>query len=198
MSRRTQLILLILVAVLLLGLGIWLFFQPFLSQEQPEQLPEQVTPQTTVPEVQEPVRTTPSTGGISADIRQLENRAVDVVTRIGSGSNADGFRGYEDVLLNVTPALRTKLEAERAALQAQYPADSSSYGFTSRVVSVDRRLAKSGADAIPFILQVQRTEDSGNPGDPDAISYREVTVTLVKQGDGSYLVDDIVWKEITL
>lgn len=197
MSRRTKLILLIITTLLLLGLGLWLLLQPFMgTPEQPSTLPTDVTPSGSIPEAQEPIQ--PSAPRIAQDIRQLENSAINAVTRAGSGSNSEGFRGYEDVMLNATPSFQIELRAEQTSLQSAHPAEGASFGITSRVVAVDRKLAHSDADVIPFILQVQRAEDTGNPDAPTAVSYHEATVTFKKQTEGGYLIDGIVWKDIQI
>ncbi|MCR4278429.1 MAG: hypothetical protein NUV84_01485 [Candidatus Uhrbacteria bacterium] len=197
MSRRTKLIILIITTLLLLGIGLWLLIQPFISPPaQPPGLPTDVTPSGSIPSAQEPVQ--PQAPSVAQDIRQLENLAINVVTRIGSGSNSEGFRGYEDVMLNVTPSLQAYLQKEQTAMQTAHPVLGSTYGLTSRVVAVDRKLARSGADTIPFVLQVQRTEDAGNPDAPVSVSYHEATVTFKKQAEGGYLVEGIVWKDIQI
>jgi len=198
MTRRTKLIILILVAALLLGLGLWLLLRPLISpSDQPPSLPPGVTPTSTTPEIREPIRPA-QTPGVTSDIRQLENLAANAVTRIGSGSNTDGFRGYEDVLLNATPSYQTTLRADQAAMQQRYPADGVLYGITTRVVSVDSSAAISGADVVPFTLQAQQVEDAGNPVEFTAVFYKEVTVSFRKQADGGYLIDGIVWTDIEI
>lgn len=197
MSRRIKLILLIVATAALLGLGLWLLLTPLIGPpEQPPELPPAVTPSGEVPEIREPVQ--PPLPTVTQEVRQLENLAVSVVTRIGSGSSADGFRGYEDVLLSATPAMQDALRRERAAMQAAHPADGPAYGVTSRVVAVDRRFARPGEDRVTFVLQVQRSEDAGNPSAPTSVTYHEATVTMAKQPDGGYLVDEIVWQNIQI
>jgi hypothetical protein len=189
MERRNQLFLLIIVALAILGFGLWMLFQPFLSKyvEQPPALPEQVTPGGTVPGtgVKTDVETPPV---IAPDIKELSDRAAVFAERLGSGSSQDGFTGYDDVMLGATPAFREILNAQRQELVRLHPATGLPYGLITRVVSVDNKQAVSGAGIIPFILQVQEAEDAGNPAKPSRVSYSEWTLSFEKQSDGSYLV----------
>lgn len=195
MSRRTKLIILIVVTLLLLALGLWFLFRPFFGPEQPPAPSGPGTPSFQPSTTTEPVRP-PQGTRVPQDIKQLEDLAVSVVTRIGSGSNTDGFRGYEDVLLNATAGFQTELQRLQSAMQGAHPEIGDAYGVTTRVVSVDSRDAVSGAERISMTLQTQRAEDAGNPGSPTAVSYLEAIVTFQRQADGSYLVDTIVWSDI--
>lgn len=200
MDRRTKLLILILVAIALLGLGIWILLKPFLGQEtivQPPSLPSAIAPTTTLPTpTPQPATGVAATPKLSADIKNLQDAAGVFVSRIGSGSYRDGFRGYNDVLLNSTPEYRVVLLADQKQLQQAHPMTGPAYGITTRTVSVDARSAVAGADTVTFIVQAQQAEDTGNPGQPTKIQYKEATVTFQKQADKSYLLSTIVWKDI--
>lgn len=200
MERRHKLLLLIILALLLLGFGIWYLLQPILdNRKQPPALPNTVTPSTNLPP-----RTTPTNGGpagsagLSPELKTLENLAGIIVARIGSGASGEGFRGYQDVLINATPTFQKTLLDEQRALQQTYPANGATYGRVTRVVAIESRQAVSGAAIIPFTVQVQRVEDAGNPSAPTSISYKEATVSFERQSDKTYLVNGIVWKDIEL
>ncbi|MBI4139315.1 hypothetical protein HY479_04185 [Candidatus Uhrbacteria bacterium] len=198
MEKRTKLILLIIGALILLLIGLWILFQPFLPKllpAQPPGLPGAVSPGG-APPVQTPLTGKPTT--IPQDIKQLEDLAAAIVSRVGSGSSANGFQGYDDVLINATPVFRETLRSRQQEMQRAHPANGPAYGIVTRVVSIDSRAAVSGADIIPFTVQAQQAEDAGNPAQPTRVSYTEVTVTFEKQSDGTYLLDNLEWKDIQL
>lgn len=197
MERRSKLLILIGIGLLLLAIGLWILFQPFLPQsQQPPALPETATPNTNV--------TTPTTAPVvrppsqptSPDLKQVEDLAASFVAREGSGSSAQGFLGYTDVLLNATPSYRETLKAEQLAMQRAHPAAGPWFGVVTRVVSTDSKGVVAGSSPISILVQVQRAEDAGNPSAPTSVTYQEATVTLEKQSTGGYLVSNVVWKTI--
>jgi hypothetical protein len=198
MQRRTKLILLIVAAAILLAIGIYILIQPFLpgTPAQPPGLPTGATPSVTIPSTGVTASATPATPAIAPDVKRMEDFASMFVSRMGSGSSADGFTGYDDVLLNATPAYRQTLRAEQAALQTAHPVTGPSFGVSTRVVSTDSSGASSGAQEAVIAVEVQRAEDAGNPSSPTSITYKQADVTLQKQGDGTYLVSSVVWKDI--
>jgi cytoskeletal protein RodZ len=205
MERRTKLLILILVALVILGFGIWLLLTPLLQTPptQPPSLPSSIQPSTSVPSSTQIGQTsfgtvTSSGAAVPLQVKQLGDLASVIVARIGSGTSREGFRGYADVLVNATSAYQERLKQDRLTMQRLHPVSGSQYGMVSRVVSVNTSKASTGAEKNVFTLQVQKAEDAGNPGQPTKVSYLEATVTFVRQADGSYLVDDIVWKDIVL
>ncbi|MBU1032827.1 MAG: hypothetical protein ABII13_04135 [Patescibacteria group bacterium] len=197
MNRRNKFFLLILLALLVLAIGLYILFQPLFERAaQPPDLPGGATPGAFVPETPPtPIKTAPA---IPADIKQLSDRAAAFVERLGSGSNSEGFRGYEDVMLDAAPKFRQTLQQEQEIMVQTHPVLGPVYGVIARVVSVDNSQAKSGADIVPFILQTQIAEDVGDPGKPFKISYIEVTLSFEKQVDGSYLVNGLSRKPLEL
>lgn len=189
MQRRTQLFLLIIAALAVLIFGLWVLLQPFLPERapQPPSLPGQVAPGGAAPGagVKTKIETPPA---VQPDIKELSDRAAIFAERVGSGSSQDGFRGYDDVMLEATPAFRETLNARRQELVRAHPAAGALYGLVTRVVSVDNKQAVSGADIIPFIMQIQEAEDLGDPAKPTRVSYSELSLLFEKQTDGSYLV----------
>ncbi len=199
MQRRTQLIILIIIAACALGFGIWFLVSPFMQKQvvqQPDALPSKVVPSNAVPPIIPKLGGAPAATSVSADLKRLADLAGIMVARIGSGASGEGFQSYADVMINATPAYQVMLKQEQAALQALHPASGPSYGRITRVVSVDGTRAKSGADMIPFMIQTQQAEDAGDPAKPTAILYKAATVTFEKQADKTYLVSGIVWTDI--
>ncbi|MFH0986030.1 MAG: hypothetical protein V1882_10970, partial [Candidatus Omnitrophota bacterium] len=79
-----------------------------------------------------------------------------------------------------------------------HPAAGPMFGITTRVVSNKASSAVSGAASVTFVLSVQQAEDAGNPGAPTAVKYKEATVVFQKQSDGTYLINDVTWKDLEL
>lgn len=196
MEKRNKLILLIIVALILLAIGIWILLKPFLgTPEQPPSLPTGVTPSGATP-------IAPTVGSVPTvtpqDVKELEDIASAIVARVGSGSSANGFKGYEDVLINATPSFQQELTSEQQAMQRAHPVSGPAFGIVTRVVAIDSKSAVSGADVMPFTVQAQQAEDAGNPSSPTKVSYKEVTVTFEKQTKGGYLLSGLSWKDIEL
>lgn len=203
MERRTKLLILIVIALAILGVGIWFLLTPILgpSPEQPPSLPGNIQPSTSLPPVtgtNSGPATVPTSSGVVVppQIKQLGDLAAIVVARIGSGTNSEGFRGYSDVLLNATLAYQQRLQQDRSAMQRLHPETGPAYEIITRVVSIDVSKASAGAQTNVFILQAQKAERTGSSTESPKVSYIEASVTFVKQADGSYLVDNIVWKDI--
>ena len=199
MERRTKLILLIVAAVILLAIGVYILIQPFLpatTPAQPPGLPTGPSPTATIPPTAPAAPATPAAPAVPQDVKRMEDLASIVVSRLGSGSSADGFTGYDDVLLNATPAYREILRTEQAALRKAHSATGPAFGISTRVVSVDSRGASSGAREAVIAVEVQRAEDAGNPASPTSVTYKKADVTFQKQADGTDLVASVVWKDI--
>lgn len=195
MERRTKLALLIAVALLLLGFGVWYLLQPVLRYAQPPALPGQVTPTTTIPP--KPTGTgAPSGTPVSQGLKRLQDLAGIFVARVGSGASGEGFSGYNDVLINATEGYQRTLLDEQRAMREAHPATGPAFGIVTRVVAIDGRDAVEGADIISFTVQVQQAEDAGNPGAPTRVAYKEAIVSFEKQTDKTYLVNGVVWKDI--
>jgi len=197
MERRTQLGLLILVAIAILAFGIWYLLQPvFKTVPQPPALTGQALP-STIPT---------STGGVpvvsgtaeplAPDVKRLQDLAGIIVARLGSGASAEGFQGYDDVMINATLAYRSVLRTEQQSMRATHPATGPQYGVLTRVVSIDPVSALPGAAQMTYRVQVQRVEDVDRA--PSVVTYKEATVTFERQSDGTYLVSNVVWKDIVL
>lgn len=199
MEKRTKLGLLILVALAILGFAIWYLFQPlFKTVQQPPNVPNEVTPTTNLPSTS--TQQIPVGGGaavtVSQDVKALEDLAKKFVVRVGSGSSSDGFTGYDDMLINANASERIKLKSEQSALVTAHPARGPLYGMTTRFISIFTVSAQAGAANMTFRLTTQFNQDAGNPDQPTSVSYRDATVTFERQPDGTYLVSDLVWKDI--
>ncbi|MEO5927075.1 MAG: hypothetical protein ABIO72_00190 [Patescibacteria group bacterium] len=198
MEKRTKFGLLILLALIILGFGIWYLFQPyFRTVQQPPSLPNNVIPSNTVPTSTVPQ--IPVGGGttvVPQDIQDLQTRTKNVISMIGSGSNSNGFAGYSDALVFATANEQIKLKAEQAALQQAHPVDGPTYGMTTKTPFAPKSIsAEPGAATMIFSVQAQRLEDNGDPTHT-IVTYKEATVTFERQPDGTYLVSDVVWKDI--
>lgn len=201
MERRNKLVLLILLALALLIFGVWYLLQPILENSESD------AKNTPPPLVQEPknladsVPKTPEEIAIDEgqkDLRKVQSLAGIVVSRIGSGASGEGFRGYEDVLINATASYRKVLLEEQAAMQALHPATGPSFGVVTRVVAIKIAKADPNASSVSYVVQVQQAEDAGDPNAPTKVYYKDVTVTFEKQPDKSYLLNGLVWKNIEL
>jgi len=204
LTRRRIAIILIMIGLLALGIGLYIIVSLFLPQKTTTEpnLPKPGTDMTvTAKPKAEPkvialpdvVINTSSQAAIksSSDVRDAINRASSVVSRMGSGSNQDGFLGYQDAILDATDAFKTYLLKLQSDMKAAHPANGSVYGVTTRVVSADVISGEQGADKIVLKVQTQKAEDMGDRAEPTSITYEEVTVTLLRQSDGSYLVDRV-------
>jgi len=211
-QRRNIAILLIILGLIALGFGLWLLISMFLPQNQNGSnmnLPGAGTDLSVTPGNRQAPRTisapvvvqgtsTPETAPVkSSDVRDAINLATDVVARMGSGSSQSGFLGYDDVMLSGTARFQDFAKQQRQALQTAHPATGATYGVTTRVVSNKVVSGDEGSDAIMILVQAQRTEDAGDRGLPTSVSYYEYTVTLLRQTDGKYLVDEITYKPVT-
>lgn len=195
MERRTKLLILIILAAVLLAFGIWYLLKPIIGpSDQPSRLPSEITPSANLPNPQiQPAVIAPPP--LPPDLKQLQDLAGNFVSRMGSGSSWEGFKGYEDVMVNATSEYQALLRAERLALQKAHPESGPAFGMATRVIAVDASQAVSGADIAVFIVQTQQAEDAGDPTKPSKVGYKEATVSFEKQSKG-YLINKVVWKDI--
>ncbi len=209
MQKRTKLAIVLLIGLILLAIGLYFFFSPYLENRQAAQPP--ALPASTTPTFPKPankpvvVPATPSgtptpVADLSdvAKLRMLENKARTVVERVGSGSNNTGFLGYEDVALDFTSAGQAVLKAEQAKLVAEHPARAASFGISTRVVSSHIRDAKWGDASILATVQAIQSEDAGNARIPTKSLGKKIEVTFLKQADGLYLIESLTWTELPL
>lgn len=202
MSKRTKLILLIITVVLLFGIGLYFFLQPILENrvvEQPPQLPDATTPvlpksrprpapgqvaSTTIPQV---------TLDDSAKLRMLETKAATVTERVFSGSNSDGFSGYEDVAADFSSSGQQWLYAEKQRMQAAHPMSGPAFGITARAVSSKLMTGAAwGNDSIQVTVQLILREDIGTQ------SAKKIIWNFEKQSDGSYLISSASVSDLSL
>lgn len=205
MSRRTKLALIILVAVLLLALGLYLILSQLLGTP-PGAAPAAPTP--TAPYIAPSVPAAPASGGtttgtspvaaVSDAIRLLENRSRSVVERIGSGASTNGFLGYQDVLVEFTPAGRDALLAEQRALQTAHPVTGPAYGISTRAAAARASSGASGDARIVLTVEAVQNIDAGDPSRPTERIAKRADVTFVRQADGGYLIDRLVWSDLQL
>jgi len=207
LNRRKTAVLLIVVGLVALGFGLWILFGMFWPAKTPtpgynaEATPLPVTPRAPVPKTYAaPVivqgNSTAGEGAHGTDVLEATNRASDVVGRMGSGSSQSGFLGYEDVLLDGTAKFQAVARKEQQDLRSLYPSAGATYGITTRVVSTDLVEGKNGADKIVIKVKTQKAVDAGDRSQTTGIAYWEYQVTLLRQADGKYLVDEITSQQV--
>ena len=134
--------------------------------------------------------TVPLTATIS-DKDQVLNLSSDIVSRMGSGNNQEGFMGYEDAKLQATSKLADFFSSERQKMISQYPVTGAVYGVIDRVVAAKIVSGNEGDSNFTVEVKVQRIENAGDISKPTKISYPVYNVKLVKQSNGSFLADEI-------
>ena len=202
MSKRTKLILVIVIGLLLLMLGVWFLLQPLLKKApvtQPAALPSKTTPYVP-PGKPTPIGVVSSTLPVitpptDVQLGILENQARITVERIGSGVSDDGFVQYQDVLSSFTSSGQTKILTQQKTLQQQHPASGPAYGMTTRAISSHVTSGKTGDAAITANVEAIQYVDNGNPAKPLQNLPKLVVVTFEKQSNGSYLISDMVWTD---
>ena len=206
MQKRTKLIILIIVGLLLLLLGLWIFLSPILKQRALQQpsAPTQGTPYMPQPGQKNPTQGTPQASGTSTApapvdaMKELQNKAKSLAERIGSGSSQTGFLGYQDAMLDMTPNGRAALQKAQTTLQQEHPAKGGLYTITTRAVSSKVTKGKIGDAQIVISIETVQTENAGLAGVTPKGSAKRADVTFVKQTDGSYAADAVAWSDIQL
>ena len=208
MQKRTKLAILILVAFVLIAIGVWIFSTPLRKQTPQPAVPTNSLPsttpsgtkqpsQTTVPGTSAPVATPPPTPAQNSELI-LQNTAKSSVERIGSGTSQDGFLGYQDVLTGVTASERTELLAEQKTMQRSHPQAGPVYGISTRSVSSNVLTGAFGDSTLTILVEAIQSTDAGDPTKPTLTKGKQITVTFVKQDNGLYLIDKIVWSDEAL
>ncbi|MFA6447679.1 MAG: hypothetical protein WCW31_05540 [Patescibacteria group bacterium] len=195
-NRRVSAVLLIVLGLALLGFGIWIIASMFFSKAPVQQPANQTNVyQKPAPKIYAaPVTltgtsTSPSNAK-SSDAQEAVNKASTVVSRFGSGTSADGFLGYSDVMIDGTDNFKTQMLAEQKSMQQAHPVTGPLYGITTRIVSSDVVQGKNGEDKFVVKVSAQKAVDSGDRSKPTLVSYMQYMVMLAKQ-NGTLLVDSI-------
>ncbi|MDD2785891.1 MAG: hypothetical protein PHS79_03290 [Patescibacteria group bacterium] len=199
LNRRRIALVLIVLGLLLLGFGAWILVgllwpktpgdqtanrEPQIVQRDTQPQPRTIALPTTVQGT--------STGALTGEVSSIQDslrKAGSVVSRMGSGTNQDGFLGYNDAMSDGTVSFRSYLTNEQRRLVEGHPLSAGLYGMTTRVVASSVVSGTEGAASIVVKVQSQKVEDAGDRSKPTNVSYEESTVTLLKQTDGAYLVD---------
>jgi hypothetical protein len=129
----------------------------------------------------------------SAKLRMLETKATTVTERVFSGSNSDGFSGYEDVAADFTSSGQRWLYSEKQRMQNAHPMSGPAYGVSARAVS--SKLAPGatwGTDSIQVTVQLILREDIGTQ------SAKKISWNFEKQSDGSYLISSATVSDLPL
>ncbi len=202
MTRRSKILILIIVGILLLLLGLYIFFRPFLVQRTgpPAQPPTPAGGTPYVPSA--PAQGQPTAGGATTtqpaqadDLLALEHAAKAAAGRVGSGSNENGFLGYQDEYYDATPSYRATLLSDMAAMQKLHPATGPLYSISTFAASASSN-DTYGDPTIVMQVQARQTVTAGNAA--PVTTSKKVDVTFQRQSDGSYLVDDIQWSDLQL
>ena len=204
MQRRTKLLFVILIGLLLLGVGLYLILQPYLAERaarQPAQLPSAVkqttgTGKTTFTPT--PATSTAQTPPVSSGLLAIQNRARAVVERIGSGNSSTGFLGFQDAAGDVTANGAAELRSEQAALQAAHPSTAESFGISTRSISVRTTSGVFGDATISITVEAIQSQTTGVAQQVTSNHAKKIDLTFVKQSGGTYLVDTIAWSDIAL
>jgi len=207
LDRRKTAVILIVIGLIALAFGLWILVSMFLPPQTQTantpaagtQLP--VTPRVTAPKtLAAPVivqgTSTADANAHGTDLLEAANLASDAVSRMGSGTSQDGFMGYDDVLSFGTDNFRTTVQAEQQSMRKLHPAIGATYGVTTRAVSTKVLDGKNGAVKIVIQVKTQRAEDAGDRSRVTNITYWENVVTLLRQANGKYLVDEIASKQV--
>lgn len=210
MQKRTQLALLILLGLLLLLLGLYFLLSPYLESRrtaQPPALPGSALPfsvggRGTTPAGQggvSPIATgTGAAPAVPNGQRVVENSARTVVERVGSGTSGNGFLGYRDALTSMTANGQAALLAEQQRMQEEHPATGTAFGISTRVASSNLTQGQAGDARLIVTVQAVQTQDAGLPSQPVKVLGKQILVTFIRQSDGGYLADSLVWSDIEL
>ena len=202
MDRRTRLLLVIVLGLILLGIGIWIFLQPILQSAapaaQPPALPTNITPteQPFTPPVHQSTTTAPTATAPTpqSGLLALENQAASDAASMGTGTSENGFQGYADLYTSATANGKAALQAAAQAMQTAHPPTGPLYGITT-VAPTPRILSGNYGDAsLTVTMDVLESVDNGNPANASKPTQHLVTITFVKQADGSYLLDSFTWQ----
>jgi hypothetical protein len=200
MEKRTKLAILVLIGLLLILLGLYFFFSPYLAERAAKQPPKvnQGTP--LIQGGQQPYQAT-TTGltpkATANPLASIEYRAGAIVERIGSGSSETAFLGYQDATSDMTPSGQATLRSAQAAMVKAHPASGTPYSMTTRVVASHATQGASGDAEIEVTVQAIQSVREGISGTATN-SGKKIIVTFLKQSNGSYLVDSLVWSDIEL
>lgn len=206
MSKRSKLALILLFGLFLLAAGVYIFVQPYLAERnaaQPPALPENVQPYAPGPSTgnggngktgSTSVLIPPSTPE-QRQLSTLEQKARSTVERIGSGSNSDGFLGYQDAVQDLTVKGQAAMLAEQRAMQNAHPAAGPLYGISTRVVSSHIKNGAYGDAALAATVEAIQRTDAGDPSQPTSTKGKKITVTFVKQSNDAYLIESITWED---
>ena len=111
------------------------------------------------------------------------------VERFGSYSNQGTYGNIDDVLVLVTPELKTSLEALRVSAAGEL--SETLYGVNTRIISVEK--TASTDSTAELAIQTQREEEIGTPGNT-RVRYQKITLSMQKEGD-NWLVAKYAWEE---
>ncbi len=200
-QRKIFAIILILIGILALGFGLWLLYGMIFGGPKDElELPQagnnlNVTsrdipePQTYEAPVLAQGDSTFDETARGQDVVEATNRAVFVVSLIGSGTSQNGFLGYSDAMSYSTARFQDYLRTQQQEMKEYHPMNGDLYGITTKVLSSKVLSGENGSQTIVIELQAQVAEDAGDRSRPTKVYYKKFEVTMQKQTDGRFFVD---------
>ncbi len=189
-SRRTKVILILVLLLLTLLVGGWIFWKLFSSGPVVE--PAQVVD--TTPEPNEPARTperaTPSiiAGEDRAATVSIQSLAKTFTERFGSYSTEANFENLTDVL----PLMTAAYAGETQAFLATAVSPSEYYGVTTRIVSIRVLASDETAGTASVEVSTQREEAKGSVQNV-SIRYQMLSLSLLKE-NGAWKVNAATWE----
>ncbi|HTX86922.1 MAG TPA: hypothetical protein VMC41_02575 [Candidatus Nanoarchaeia archaeon] len=203
MNKRTlrTIIIIAIIILLLLIIAFFLFMYKFPGAAIPKSV-NQTAGQTvnnqktlvtasTTPAV--PAKQTKAAPASNDTITQtnLVKIAESFAERLGSYSNQSNFSNITELKLYMTPSMRAWADSYIAANQKA--AYSGVYqGVTTHAISAETQDFDNTKGQADILVHTQKVSQTGTAG--PVISYQDIVVTFVKQGN-NWLVDNAVWKK---
>ncbi len=196
MNKRTTLLLLLAVAVLLIaGVLYWMFG----GKTGPVQQPPAPQPTGGVPaETSVPFTTSTNRGMTDAEKERqaqeaIKRQAMILGSRLGTYGNADAFVAIKTVYVDATSDVQAYLESIRVRLDREHPIKSGAWGQTTKALSarIDSGFPVLTSRAVDVIVQTQKVVESA--GVADVVTYEEAKLSFVKQGS-LWVLSRVSWQ----
>ncbi len=204
MPRRTLAFLLIFAGLLALGAAIfWTFYpgaKPATISGPTPMMKTKTNPSASTPG--SPVAAqpfTPPPAAVTPEERaqqMVKQRALQMAARQGTYASTDGFAALQTLSVEASPSVRLWLDDQRKNLRQAHPAKIS-WGQTTKALSARITSALPIINQTQVDVTVQAQQIIETPGMQPDISYREIVVTLERQGS-SWIVARIVSNPLTL
>ncbi len=192
MERKTQIEIAFAVLVLLLFLGVMMWWK--WPKEPVEMVPQSSTG--TLISSPSTQSNTPATQPVeSDDVPVVQTTSPSTVARtfverLGSYSTEADAENIEDILPMATTAFQNELRV--LVREARASSSGAYYGVSTIVVTAPVTVSFTETRSV-LVMTTQREETIDTPGNT-VVSYQSITVTLVKAGT-TWLVDGYSWSE---